>query len=568
MSGVSREATAVSNATAKRWRVRDEPAAIPVGEWPPLIGRLLANRKVTDADEARAFLAIDRPAAHPALPDLGRAVERLASACRAGESVAVFGDFDVDGVTSAVLLTEGLSALGAKPVPYLPHRVSEGYGLNEGAIASLHNLGARMLVTADCGTSSIKEIAFATGLGMDVVVLDHHVVPDQLPAGATIVNPKRDPSVQDEPAACGIAYYVLLALHDALGSAPDERRMIELVALGTVCDMAPLLHENRRLVREGLAALRTTERPGLRALLEVAAADPARADTQTIGFALGPRLNAAGRLAHARLAFDLLIATDEEQARDLARRLDALNKERQQQTEAALALAEELMAGETGAPLVMIGHEEFPLGIVGLVAARLAETRHRPAIVYNRGEEESRASCRSIPAFHVTDALRSCKELFVRYGGHRAAAGFTAENDKLPAIKERLQAYADQDLAGQELTPEIEIDAELPLSSLRGEEIRWLARLAPFGIGNPEPVFLSRNVLVSERRAVGADGRHLRLKLRDGAVVWPAIAFRHDGEGVEEGARADVVYSLSADRGVADGLELRVLDVRAAAVNG
>jgi single-stranded-DNA-specific exonuclease len=321
-------------------------------------------------------------------------------------------------------------------------------------------------------------------------------------------------------------------------------------------------------VREGLAALRKTERPGLRALLEVSGVDPARADTQTIGFSLGPRLNAAGRLAHARLAFDLLVATDEEQARELAQQLDTLNRERQQQTEAALALAEELMDDEPGAPLVMIGHEDFPLGIVGLVAARLAESRHRPAVVYNRGDEESRASCRSIPEFHVTEALRSCKELFVRYGGHRAAAGFTTLNDNLPAIKERLLAYAERDLAGQELTPEIEIDAELPLASLRGEEIRWLARLAPFGIGNPEPVFLSRNVLVAERRAVGADGRHLRLKLRDGAVIWPAIAFRQDGAGIEEGTRADVVYSLSADRGVAGGLELRVQDLRPASVSG
>ncbi|MEX2158886.1 MAG: single-stranded-DNA-specific exonuclease RecJ [Dehalococcoidia bacterium] len=541
--------------------MKDLPALVPAGEWPPLIGRLLANRGVTDAAAARAFLALETPAAHPALPDIDRAVERLARACRAGELVAVFGDFDVDGVTSATLLTEGLTTLGAKPLPYLPHRENEGYGLNEEAVRSLHELGATLLVTADCGTSSIPEIAVATGLGMDVIVLDHHVVPDRLPAGATIVNPKRDPSVRDEPAACGIVYYVLLALFDALGRAPDEGRMIELVALGTVCDMAPLVDENRRLVREGLVALRRTERPGLRALMEVSGADPARCDTQTLGFSLGPRLNAAGRLAHARIAFDLLVATDEEQARELAQQLDALNKQRQQQTETACAIAEDLAAQQGDVPLLLIGHEEFPLGIVGLVAARLLEAHRRPAIVYNHGAEESRASARSIPEFHVTDALRSCKELFVRYGGHRAAAGFTALNENLPAIKERLLAYAARELAGKDLSPVLTIDAELPLASLRGEEIRWLARLAPFGIKNPEPVLLSRNVLVAERRAVGADGKHLRLKLRDGAVIWPAIAFRQEGAGIEEGARADVVYSLSADRR-SDGLELRVLDVR------
>ena len=233
-----------------------------------------------------------------------------------------------------------------------------------------------------------------------------------------------------------------------------------------------------------------------------------------------------------------------------------------------MALAEELLAGEGDAPLIMLGHEELPLGIVGLVASRLVESRCRPAVVYQRGESESRASCRSVPDFHITDALRSCPELFVRFGGHRAAAGFTAENDKLPAIKERLLAAAEKQLAGVDLTPAIEIDAELPLSSLRGEEIRWLGRMAPFGIGNREPAFLSRGVLVAERAQVGADGQHLRLKLRDGAVAWPAIAFRQDGEGIEEGARVDLVYSVSADRRTADGLELRVLDLRATGVAG
>jgi len=213
----------------------------------------------------------------------------------------------------------------------------------------------------------------------------------------------------------------------------------------------------------------------------------------------------------------------------------------------------------------MLGHADLPAGIVGLVAARLADTRHRPAVVYQQGDEESRASCRSIPQFDITQALRDCpRELFVRFGGHRAAAGFTAENDKLPAIKERLLAIAGERLAGEELQPAIEIDAELPLAALRGEEIRWLAKMAPHGIGNPEPCFLSRNVLVAERQNVGADGKHLRLKLRDGAVSWPAIAFRQSGDGIEAGGRIDLVYSLSADRRLSDGLELRVVDLRRA----
>jgi single-stranded-DNA-specific exonuclease len=551
-------------ALAKRWQLRDDPQDVPHGDWPPIIGRLLAFRGVTGDDEARAFFDTSPPATL-ALPDLERAVERLAIACRAGETVAIFGDFDVDGVTASALLTESLAALGARPLPYLPHRSDEGYGLNTNAIDSLAGLGATLLVTADCGTSSIDEVAHATRGGLDVLILDHHTVPDRLPLGAAIVNPKRDASMLDEPSAGGIAYYVIRALYEALNRPLDESRLLDLVALSTVCDVAPLVGENRRLVRSGLAAIAQSERPGLRALLEVAAVDPRRVDTEAIGFALGPRLNAAGRLAHARLAFDLLLERDEERAWDLARELDSLNRQRQQATEAALMLAEELVEPEADAPLIMIGHADFPLGIVGLVAARLCDSHRRPAVVYQLGEGDSRASCRSIDEFHITDALRSCGELFERYGGHRAAAGFTAKNDRLPQIKERLLATAGQELAGLDLRPAIEIDAELPLASLRGDEIRWLAKMAPCGAGNPEPVFLSRDVLVAERRQVGADGRHLKLKLRDGAVSWSAIAFRQDGDGIEEGARVDLVYSLSTDRRRSDGLELRVLDVRPAA---
>ncbi len=553
---------APAEATGKRWRVKPRPPAVPEGDWPPLIGLLLAQRGVVTAAEARAFLDNEALAAPPALPDIDVAVERLAQACRDGETVAAYGDFDVDGVTSTALLFESLSALGAKPIPYLPHRVDEGYGLNEKAIGTLRALGATLLITADCGTSSIEEVAAARRMGMDVVILDHHTVPPHLPIATALVNPKRDPSSRNEPAACGIAYYVLRALHQALDRPADDNAMLELAALGTVCDLAPMAGDNRRLVRDGLRALARTERPGLRALLAIANGNGGPVDTETIGFGIGPRLNAAGRLAHARLAFDLLVCREEERAQEIAGELDALNRERRRVTESALALAEELMADEGDPPLIMLGHPEFSSGIVGLVASKLAESRQRPAIVYEQGEETSRASARSIEGFDVTGALRTCPELFERFGGHRMAAGFTAKNEHLPEIKERLLAHAQEQLEGVELTPAIDIDAELPLSELRGEEIRWLARLAPHGVGNPEPAFLSRGVVVEERRGVGQDGAHLRLKLRAGAVLWPAIAFRQKGDGIEQGARADIVYSLSVDRMHADAMQLRVIDLR------
>lgn len=556
-------ATGALPAAAKRWRVKQPPGAVPQGDWPALIATLLAQRGIASPSAAKQFFDRDTPSVIPPLPDLDRAVERLAKACRVGETVAVFGDFDVDGVTATALLTEHLSELGARPLPYLPHRVDEGYGLNKAAIDSLQTLGATLLVTADCGTSSVDEIAHARYAGMDAVVLDHHTTPPLLPA-AIVVNPKRDPNALDEPSAGGIAYYVLRALREHLGRSEDESSMLELVALSTVCDMAPLTGENRRLVRDGLLALRKTERPGLRALIDVAGCEQKRIDAETLGYTLGPRLNAAGRLAHARLAFDLLMTPEEERAFELAREIDALNKQRQQATEAAMALAEELLEGEADVPLVMVGHEDLPAGIVGLIASRLVDAYNRPAVVYQRGETESRASCRSIDSFHITDALRANTELFVRFGGHRAAAGFTVLNENLSELKERLIAIAAKELTGIDLTPTLDIDAEFPLASLRGDEIRWLSRMAPHGIGNAEPLFLSRNVLVAEKAQVGADGAHLRLKLRDGAVVWPAIAFRTDGDGIDEGSRVDLAYTIGADRFLSDGLQLRVEDVRPA----
>ncbi|MCI0778282.1 MAG: single-stranded-DNA-specific exonuclease RecJ, partial [Chloroflexi bacterium] len=406
------------------------------------------------------------------------------------------------------------------------------------------------------------EVATARNHGMDVIILDHHTVPPLLPAALAIVNPKRDPNSTAEPSAGGICYYVLRALREAMDFPEDDDAMLELVALSTVCDLAPMVEGNRALVREGLRAIAKTERPGLRALLEVARIDPAGVDTEAIGFALGPRINAAGRMAHARLAFDLLVSTDETEAREIAAELDRLNRERRQATQDAMALADELIADETDAPLLMVGHEDLPAGIVGLVASKLVETYYKPSFVYHRGEHESVASARSIREFDVTGALRSCPELFVRFGGHRMAAGFTAANERLPEIKERLIAHAAELLAGRDLTPALEIDAELPLKELRGEEIRWLSRLAPHGVENPVPTFLSRGVLVRKLRAVGKDGDHLKLQLKDGAVSWPAIAFRQQGDGIAEGTLIDLVWTLTSDSYVQGGLELNVLDLR------
>jgi len=549
----------------RRWRGRARPDAVPAGDWPGLVGRLLATRGITDTSSARQFL--DPPSATPsanALPAIEVAIDRLLRAARSGELVAVFGDFDVDGVTSAAQLAQALRATGALPLPYIPDRFTEGYGLNIPAIESLRRDGATLLLTADCGTSSIDEIARAREIGMDVVVLDHHTVPPVLPDALALVNPKipgANAGGLSELATAGLAFHVAAALHAAADKHFDEGAYLDAAALGTVCDMAPLVDENRRIMRAGLPLLARTSRPGLRSLMEVSRVDPATVTADDIGYRLGPRLNAAGRIAHAKLALELLLTEDGERGRELAQQLDALNRERQERTAQAVSLSARLVEERGELPaLIMIGHPDFSSGIVGLIASKLVTLYGRPAVVYEKGDELSRASCRSIDEFHITDALRTRPDLFVRFGGHRAAAGFTVETRRLEEVREHLVAHAERELAGRELAPVLEIDAQWPLRQLRGDEIRWLMKLGPFGVGNPVPAFLSRGVTVTECRVVGNSERHLKLKLRDGGTTWPAMAFDMGDAFVEPGERIDVVYTLDAR---ADGaLDIRVEDMR------
>lgn len=555
----------MTGVSGRRWRLRGR---FPDGELAgahkePLVRHLLWHRGLRSASDAATFLEARDPGFDAMLlPDIEIAIERMQRAIASGELIAVYGDFDVDGVTASAILIEALSELGSRVVSYLPDRFSEGYGVNENAIRSLAAQGVSLIITADCGTSSVHEIAVARDLAVDVIVLDHHTVPPELPAAVALVNPKRLGARYPEPelASGGLAYKLMGALYEACGRPFDGTRYLDLVALSTVCDMAPLRGENRWLVREGLGALSRAARPGVRALLETAGADPTRVDASTIGYALGPRLNAAGRLAHAKLALDLLLERDLSTAQLLAVQLGALNQQRQQATTGAMNLAKDLLAKQAAAPLIFIGDESIPSGIVGLVAGRMTEAHNRPAVVYERGLETSRASCRSIPEFDITGALRATPTLFERFGGHRAAAGFTARNENLDAIRDSLVSQATDQLRGVDLTPVIDIDAAIPLRRVNGELIQALGQMGPFGVGNPEPVFLSRALTISDVRVMGDDGQHLRLLLRDGRGSWPAVAFGMGKNELESGGLLDVVYTFCADRGSDGALELRVTD--------
>ena len=561
---------------SKRWQVAPPVSAEVLARFPdlqPLVVQLLYNRKIRDPGEARDFLQGQTPGHSPfELKGMYQAVERLLEAVRSGESIAVYGDFDTDGVTATALLVQTLSALGAQVRPYIPSRVDEGYGLNIGALRKLYRQGVRLVVTVDCGIRSIDEVEQASR-GLDLIVTDHHTVGDELPPALAVINPKQPGCIYpyDDLAGVGVAYKLaqgLLLAQKRLKETPKlvAEDLLDLVALGTVADLAPLRGENRELVRRGLEKLGESPRPGVEALMADAGLRRGSVDASAIGFRLGPRLNAAGRIDSAMLAYDLLTSTEPLKTRELAGQLGRLNQRRQELTEQTVAEAEEqVQALDPNACLYLVASKEFLPGIVGLAASRLTEVYYRPTAVVEVGPEESRGSCRSISEFHITDALDECKDLLIRHGGHAAAAGFTIDSDKLDALRERLQAIAAEELSEKDLRPRLEIDLELPL-----EEVSWathglLEMLEPTGMDNPQPVLSSPGVEVRNKRAIGS-GKHLKLVLRDGrGAAWDAIWFRRGHLLDQVPGQVDVAYRLDANEWNRNRrLQLHVQDMRPA----
>jgi single-stranded-DNA-specific exonuclease len=560
----------------QRWEVEppvDGSVLARFPKKPPLLVQLLHNRQLSDPEVAEAFF--DAQARGPSpflLKGMHRAVARLRQAIRGCERIAVYGDFDTDGVTATALLVQTLSSLGAHVVPYIPHRVKEGYGLNLDALRRLYKEGVRVVVTVDCGIRSVQEVK-AASRGLDMIVTDHHTVAEQVPPALAVINPKQPGCSYpyDNLAGVGLAFKLaqaLLLTYQRSGSevSVTEEQLVDLVALGTVADLAPLRDENRVLVQKGLVALNQRTRPGIEALMADAGLRRGGIDATAIGFRLGPRLNAAGRLDDAMLAFHLLTNTDRLASKELANKLGLLNRRRQEMTERAVEEAKaQIEASEPDAYLHLAASEEYRAGIVGLVASRLAEAYYRPSIVVELGEKESRGSCRSIPAFNITEALTTCKDILIRFGGHVAAAGFTVETKNLEALRHRLQAYAAEKLKDADLQPVLRIDADIPLEDVSWDTLALLSQLEPCGVENPQPVLMSRAVQVRDVRTMG-QGRHLRLKLRDGrGAIQDAVAFRRGDQAGLVAGRVDLAYRLEANEWQGERrLQLNVQDLRPA----
>jgi single-stranded-DNA-specific exonuclease len=538
----------------KRWIVPPQitpEADSELSAFPPVLRQILFNRGyATDAD-ARAYLNA-KPSVNTdpfQMTGMREAVDRIQFAIHNNEPIAIYGDYDVDGVTATALLVETLQKLDADIRGYIPNRFEEGYGLNNNALDELKANGVKLVITVDCGIRSPNEALHARTIGLDLIISDHHH-PDgaHLPPALAIINPKQHGDIYPDKdlAGVGIAYKIAEALVGAESSAFSLDPLLDLVALGTVADLAPLVGENRVLVRRGLRQMRQTTRQGLFSLAGVSDLKLAKVNAGHIGFMLGPRLNAAGRLKEALAAFELLTTTDVFKAGELAQMLDMQNRERQRITREMQTRAEEMAMGEDpDAYLLFAAHEEFNSGVVGLAASRLTEKYYRPAIVASKGEEETRGSCRSIPEFHITDALDQCADLLVRHGGHAAAAGFTVKNENLSELVARLKAIAAEKLSQEDLKPTVTADAEVSLTDVRPDLYeKCLRYLEPTGYGNQEARFVARNVKVKNSRTVGADGKHLKLSFEDEKrFTHDAIGFRLGDWNKNMPARVDILFT-------------------------
>ncbi len=558
----------------KRWEVAPPSPRSHLARFPslsPLLVQVLYNRGLSDPTAVDDFLTARGMGSDPfMMRDMPRAVDVLIRAIKRKEPIAVYGDFDADGLTATALLVQTLTGLGADVRAYIPNRLEEGYGINLSALRRLYGQGVRLVVTVDCGVRAVKEIDQARR-GLEFIITDHHSVGPELPFASAVINPRRPdcPYPFKELSGVGVAFKLAQALiHEAAECGIpvhiEERSLLDLVALGTVADLVPLLGENRVLVREGLRVLNEGRREGVRALLRAAGLRPGEVTATTIGFCLGPRLNAAGRISDPMHSYRLLITADQSEAGRLAACLNEYNRRRQSLTTQAYELAEQIaLSRGPDQPLLFAADETFPSGIVGLVAGRLTETYYRPAVVVEKGAEFSKGSCRSIAEFHITRALDECRDLLVRHGGHAAAAGFTIRNENLDELARRLDAIARRELGERELVPTLNIDAEVPLEEMDWATAEWLQRLEPCGYANPTPIFLSRGVRVLHAQAVGGEGRHLKLLLAVGDHRREAIAFRQGKRLGNLGDLVDVVYSLEVNEWNGERrLQLNVQDLR------
>ncbi len=546
----------------------------------PILAQLLANRGITEVAEARTFLrpTLDALADPFLLPDMDRAVERLQRALRDKEPIVIHGDYDVDGITGTALLINFFRLTGHEVGYHIPHRVEDGYSLSLSTVEKLRERGTKLLITVDCGSSDVEEISFAQRNGMDVIVTDHHETPAVLPEPCALVNPKRPGSRYPNTSICGsaVAFKLAWALAQGLShgkkvSEPFRRFLTDAlgyVALGTIADVVPLVGENRAIVSFGLEALGHSKAPGVQAILKSARVEGGPLLANHVAFRIAPRINAGGRVGDASLGVELLTATDPARAEEICGKLEAANRERQRIEAEIVQDAHEMIEarGYKNDPIIVVGREGWHGGVVGIVASKIVEAYHKPAVVFSLLDGKTRGSARSVPGFHLVDALSQCSELLTSYGGHALAAGMSMEAGNLDALRAKLNEVAAKAFEGQDTTEAVHVDSELPLSSIGPSLVQELDLLAPHGAGNPAPVFASTQLKMSgPPRLMGKKGEHMNVQVLQGGVSIRAVGFGM-GERVPELMRSegcDVAYSVERnDWNGRTNIELHIKDIR------
>jgi len=545
----------------------------------PLMARLLVQRGLADAEAAKIYLSSSLRADLPSpfvMAGMEAAVERIVRAVKNKELIGIWGDYDVDGTTGAAVLVSFLREIGAAPVYHVPHRVEEGYGLNLEGLKRLKEQGVDLVVTVDCGISNACEVDAARGFALDIVVVDHHQPPAELPPAVAVIDPhRRDCSFPDKGlCAAGLAFYLVIALRAKLresgwfvgGGDPDVRRYLDIVTLGTIADMVPLLGVNRTLIRRGLAELGGSTRPGIVALKQVAHIQAGEVNAGQVGFQLGPRINAAGRVDYGIKVVELLTTDSSDVALRIAQELDDHNRERRvieaEVLEQALDQAEGRVNGADRYSLVLSGEGWHP-GVLGIVASRIVERFHRPTVVIGFNGSAGKGSARSIRGFHMVDGLRRCAGHLEKFGGHEFAGGLSVKTEQIEPFAGAFEGVAREWLRADDLLPLLEIDAPLSLPDIGFSLMRELEALKPFGIGNPEPLFITRGLEVCERKIFPAGAR---FRFRQGERVIGAVAF---GAGEDfpgaPGTKVDVAYRLSENEwNGSSSVEMKIVDARRA----
>jgi single-stranded-DNA-specific exonuclease len=573
----------------KKWVVKE-----PIGlafkkqfpEIPGIILQLLYNRGLTTQKQISGFLQPEygQDLLDPFLfADMDKAVKRVYQAVANREKVAVYGDYDADGVTSTVVMANILKSLGLAFEVYIPHREKDGYGLNQKAIKFLAKKKVKLIITVDCAISNVSEVDLANKLGLDVIITDHHTEPNVLPKAYAIINPKVK--------SCGYPYYDLAGVGVAFKFAQAiiaqdknkiflpgyEKWLLDLVAIGTVTDVMPLLDENRSIVKYGLIVLNKTKNIGLKMLAEKAGILPISEETlinsDNIGYILGPRINAAGRMDHANTAYELLMTANKKEAIELADKIEKSNARRQTETEKIVQQIKKQIAKNKQQYLIWVEGKNWPQGLIGIVAGKIKDELNRPIFIINKMNRRISASGRSIPEYNMIEPLKELAKYFSTYGGHAAAAGFTLKKRKdLKKCKEKILAMAAKELKGKDLSPKLEIEAELDLQDLNWELYQQIVNFEPFGQANPKPIFLVKELQVENVRLVGNGNKHLKLSLKHAKMVksFEAIGFGM-GDKVAEikyGDTVDVVCEINLNKfNGSKKLELRLVDIRKAQGN-